>query len=535
LGKRLLHKHPIILLCLSQSVLWLAGCQSVPPTTEPLPMPPIRLPMPQASPVLPSRDADIPLWRPPSPVLHAEEEEEDIILAEIPPVIPQPALPKQRLTYPVAREDRDSLWQRIRSGYALIENEHESIEDTMAKYLKHPQYFNRLAENAAPWLYHIVSQVEERGMPLEIALLPAVESGFQPQARSPKNAAGLWQFMPETGRSFGLKQDSLYDGRQDIVASTDAALTYLQSLHRQFDGDWLNALAAYNWGQGNVRKAIEKNIAAGKPTDYWSLDLPRETREFVPRLLAISEIIRNPKQYGVKLTPIADSPYFESVPLEQAIDLNVAADLIGLHTEDLKRLNPGYRGKITPTNGEGSHALVLPIGKADLFRRRVAVLDAEQLLPDGDNPPRKTLTVASVPSNNPPHSPAAPTQKTTAYRVKKGDTLARIAQVYQTDVATLKRLNRHLNTRQLKVGGRIRVPEASVQLASDSTKTPRTPSPKTTGNNNTTKTKTVHTVKKGETLSIIARRYQVTIAHLKRWNRLSGHRLQLGQQLLINP
>ncbi|OUD14663.1 hypothetical protein TPSD3_08380 [Thioflexithrix psekupsensis] len=464
------------------------------------------------------------MWRPPDPVLHAEEEEEteDISLADS-PAIPKPALPKQRLTYPLTREDRNSLWHRIRSGYGLIENEHESIEEITAKYLKHPQYFNRLAENAAPWLYHIVSQVEERGMPLEIALLPAVESGFQPLARSPRNAAGLWQFMPETGRSFGLKQDSLYDGRQDIVASTDAALTYLQRLHRQFDGDWLNALAAYNWGQGNVQKAIEKNIAAGKPTDYWSLDLPKETREFVPRLLAISEIIRNPKQYGVKLMPIADSPYFESVPLEQAIDLNVAADLIGLHAEDLKRLNPGYRGKITPPQGEGHHALVLPIGKADLFRRQVALLDADQLLPEGDKPPRKTLTVASTPSPGNSPSSTAPVQKTIAYRVKKGDTLARIAQAYHTDVTTLKRLNRHLNTRQLKVGSRIRVPELSVALVSQPTKAPRA------------ELSTVYTVRKGDTLGTIARRYQVTVAHLKRWNRLSSNRLHLGQQLRINP
>lgn len=486
-------------LIMSYAGLMLSGCQSLPLTEEVLTIEEIMAQQqglsPKASPahpILSSKDAV--LWRPNEALLANDDN--------------------------TAEHSGGDLWHRIRGGYRLQAKQPrvtETVTSVMQKYLKYPRYFDRLTENASPWLYHIVSEIEERGMPLEIALLPAVESNFEPLARSPRSAAGLWQFMPETGKYFGLEQNTWYDGRQDIVASTDAALEYLQKLHRMFDGDWFNALAAYNWGEGNVLKAIKKNAALGKPTDYWSLDLPRETREFVPRLLAISTIIKDPKAYGVELEPIADAPYFEPVPLEQQIDLEAAADLLGLSPDYLKRLNPGYRGKATPPDTDGNHVLALPIDKADLFRRRVATLGPKSLAPTSIVEPPPIRLSADKPTT---------ASHTHDYQIRRGDTLASIAHAHGTNIGELKRLNRGLNPRRLNVGQRLRVPNAQ-QVRSSSA---------AASGNKTDKAdkKVVHTVRSGDSLWEIARRYQVSVANLRRWNKLHrNHTLQLGEKLLI--
>jgi membrane-bound lytic murein transglycosylase D len=265
---------------------------------------------------------------------------------------------------------QDDLWKRVSAGYGLPMEDNERVQRFIEKYVNYPASLRKIARNATPYLYHIVEEVEKRGMPLEIALLPAIESLYQPIARSHKSAVGIWQFMSATGGEYGLVQNSWYDGRRDIIKSTTAALDYLQSLHQSFDYDWLLALAAYNTGPGNVRKAIKRNRARGKSTDFWSLRLPRETREYVPKLLALSEIVANHQYYGLDLQAIANRPYFERVYVGRLqIDLFLAARLAGLSLSKFKQLNPGHKRK--ETSPMGSHYIVLPVETVQLFKQRL--------------------------------------------------------------------------------------------------------------------------------------------------------------------
>jgi soluble lytic murein transglycosylase-like protein len=261
----------------------------------------------------------------------------------------------------------------------LIAGRYEGIDERFIdEYVKYPASLRKIARNATPYLYHIVEEVEKRGMPLEIALLPAIESLYQPIARSHKSAVGIWQFMSATGGEYGLVQNSWYDGRRDIIKSTTAALDYLQKLHQSFDDDWLLALAAYNTGPGNVRKAIKRNRRQGKSTDFWSLKLPRETREYVPKLLGLSDIIANYQFYGLELQAIANQPYFERVNVGRQIDLYLAARLAGLSLSAFKHLNPGYKRK--ETSPTGPHYIVLPVEKVQLFKQRLDRVLAQMML-----------------------------------------------------------------------------------------------------------------------------------------------------------
>ena len=217
------------------------------------------------------------------------------------------------------------LWHRIRSGMHMPQVDNARIANQRRHFLKKDDYLKRVGERASPFMYLVVEEIERRGMPAELALLPMVESAYDPSAYSHAHASGLWQFIPETGKRYGLRQDYWYDGRRDIVASTNAALDYLQALHQQFDGDWFCALAAYNAGEGRVGRAIKANLAANKPIDYWSLNLPEETRNYVPRLLALAEIVRNNDSYNVELPYIADAPQLAMVDTRGQIDLALAA------------------------------------------------------------------------------------------------------------------------------------------------------------------------------------------------------------------
>jgi membrane-bound lytic murein transglycosylase D len=265
---------------------------------------------------------------------------------------------------------RNNLWNRIPRGYKLSAIDNYQIQKEIKKFVSNPSYFRNISTKARPYLYHIVAEVERRGIPLEIALLPAIESAFKPTALSHKSAAGLWQFMPATGRDYGLVQNRWYDGRRDITKSTKAALTYLQYLHDLFGDDWALALAAYNYGEGNVRKAIRRNRARGKPTDFWSLKLPRETRQYVPKLLALARIVANPQRYGVRLQPIANQRYFKQVNINRPIDLSLAAQLASMPLSEFKLLNPGYRRDTTAPRGP--YYLTLPVNKVAQFRQRLA-------------------------------------------------------------------------------------------------------------------------------------------------------------------
>lgn len=261
------------------------------------------------------------------------------------------------------------LWERIRLGFGMQDLDNSNVERHLAAFQAHPQTVYNTLERGRKYLYHIVTELEKRGMPTELALLPLVESSFNPMAFSSAKAAGLWQFIPSTGRDFSLQQDWWVDERRDILASTDAALTYLQAVY-ELQGDWHLALASYNWGENSVLRAVNSNRSAGRPTDFNSLRMPAETSQYVPKLQAIKMIVANPGKYGVKLPYIPNEPYFVTVERSQGIDLELAAKLAEMPLPDFIALNPAYNRPVIP----GSHDadLILPVKNANRFRENLA-------------------------------------------------------------------------------------------------------------------------------------------------------------------
>lgn len=261
------------------------------------------------------------------------------------------------------------LWTRIRSGFALPDLQSTIVSDHEQWYAARPEYVQRMTGRSSRYLFHIVEEVQRRKMPTELALLPFIESAFNPQAMSSARASGMWQFMPATGKDFELKQNLFRDDRRDVLASTQAALAYLQRLHKQF-GDWHLALAAYNWGEGNVQRAIKKNQRAGLPTDYVSLNMPAETRHYVPKLHAVRNIVARPELFGLNLTPIENHPYFVSVPIQRDIDATIAARLAGLPLDEFKALNPSLNKPVILA--AGTPQVLLPYDNATLFAHNLS-------------------------------------------------------------------------------------------------------------------------------------------------------------------
>ncbi len=259
--------------------------------------------------------------------------------------------------------DADDVWQRIRQGFAIRNMSSPQVPQRMATLLGDQQRLYTLLERAGPYLYYIVEECERRGLPTELALLPFVESSFNPHATSRAGAAGLWQFIPSTGKSFKLRQGGGQDERRDIVASTQAALDYLTQLYDMY-GDWYLALVAYNWGEGSVRRAIEANRRGNLEEDYLSLRMPDETRNYVPKLQAIKNIIDSPAAFNFTLPPVENKPFFVSVSRSKGLDLQTAAKLAGLPLETFRDLNPGFRSYISP---DPDRSLLVPAEKADLF------------------------------------------------------------------------------------------------------------------------------------------------------------------------
>ena len=260
------------------------------------------------------------------------------------------------------------LWGRVRTGFGLPELQTELVADHERWYAARPDYVIRMTERANRYLYHVVEEVERRKMPSELALLPFIESAFNPQAMSSARASGIWQFMPATGKDFELKQNLFRDDRRDVLASTRAAMDYLQRLHRMF-GDWHLALAAYNWGEGNVQKAIKRNMAAGLPTDYLSLNMPPETRNYVPKLHAVRNIIGRPDAFGLSLPTIHNHPYFVSVPLQRDMDVALAAKLAEMPLNDFQALNPSMNKPVILA--AGTPQVLLPYDNASRFVHNV--------------------------------------------------------------------------------------------------------------------------------------------------------------------
>ncbi|MBN4050623.1 LysM peptidoglycan-binding domain-containing protein [Gammaproteobacteria bacterium AH-315-M22] len=391
------------------------------------------------------------------------------------------------------------VWQRIPHGYGITFKDNQHIQAQQRSFTRNPAYLNRVSKRATPYLYYIVEEIERRNMPMELALLPIVESAYQPFAYSPSRAAGIWQFIPGTARHYGLKINWWYDGRRDTYAATDAALNYLQKLHDEFD-DWLLALAAYNAGEGNVRKAIRRNRKQNKAIDFWSLPLPRETRHYVPRLLAVSQIIKQPDQFGITLQAIPNSPRFTRVDISSQIDLALVEQLAKVPLETIYRLNPGLNQWATDPNGP--HHIVLPLNKAEQF----------------------TLALAAHPKE----------QRITwqRHKIRSGETLSHIADKYRTRVSVLKQAN-NLRSNTIRAGRELMIPVA-VKTADRYVLSAN--QRRVRAQNSGSGYKVNYTVRRGDSLWKIANRYGVSISKLTRWNGLSRKSiLKPGRKLVVWP
>lgn len=394
------------------------------------------------------------------------------------------------------------LWALTRQNLQLpLDLDHPRIQTQLKWYERHPASLERVSQRAQPYYHHILNEVLKRGMPAEIALLPVVESSYDPFAYSHGRAAGPWQFIPGTARHFGLRSNWWYDGRRDILASTDAALTYLQQLHKRFDGDWLLALAAYNAGGGTVSRAIRRNREQGKATDFWSLKLPRETQAYVPKLLAVGKLVRDAEELGLTLAPINNEPHFEIVKTGGQIDLAQVAEMADMELKELYQLNPGFNR--WATDPEGPHQLLIPVDKAEPLRQALALLPAEQRV------------------------------SWHRYKVQSGDTLSTIARRFNSSVAVIRQGNR-LQGDTIRVGQALVVPQPSLeanQYALSAVQRKNSRMQKLVQHH---PRKLYHKVGTGESFWSIAQRYGVGVRELARWNQMApGDTLRAGQKLLV--
>jgi len=396
-------------------------------------------------------------------------------------------------------EPPQDMWERIRVGMTLPNHDHPGVRTDLEWYASHQGYLDRVVTRAMPYLHLVVEAVEARHLPTEIALLPVVESAFQPFAYSHGRAAGLWQFIPGTGRRFNLKQGWWYDGRRDVAASTEAALNYLEYLRDHFDGDWLLALAAYNSGEGTVKRAVARNKARGKPTDFWSLDLPRETRGYVPKLLAISRLVMDPDTHGASLEPVANEPFLTTVELDSQIDLALAAELAGISLEEIYLYNPGFNR--WATDPDGPHNLLLPVERVADFRQRLTAY-----------PPERRV-------------------RWERHQVKSGENLLQIAKNYRTTVDLLKSVN-NLRGNAIRAGTTLTIPVARQKLASY--RLSEEQRLQTTQNQPRDGRRVDYMVKSGDSLWSIARRHDVGVNALARWNGMAPRDPLLpGRKLVI--
>lgn len=440
---------------------------------------------------------------------------------------------------------QDDLWQRIRQGTTLTpETQHASVLKQRDWYLRNPNYLAVVFERAKPFIFHVTNELDKASLPLTLALLPIVESTYDPLAYSRSHAVGLWQFIPSTGKAFGLKRDRWYDGRRDVTASTQAAIKYLQYLHKRFDNDWLLALAAYNSGEGNVRKSINANKKRGGTADFWSIKLPRETRNYVPQLLALAMLIENPQDYDIVLPAIPNQPYFEAVEIKSQIDLNKVIAVTGAKAATFTQLNPAYRRSITPPQGKFS--LLFPVGTAEPLRQLLATTDPKTWIPhteymavNGDTlseiaqrfriPLQWLMDSNSLRSDRLklgqvlliPHSgddgafSSVNETRQSLYKVKSGDSLSKIASRYKTSVTGLKRAN-GLNTDMLQLGQTLTIRHSTAVSTPENLR------------------KLSYKVRRGDSLYLIAEKFDLRIRDITGWNKISPHAyLQPGQRLTL--
>lgn len=411
------------------------------------------------------------------------------------------------------------IWERMRQGFQLQDNlgVNPRIEQQRLWFASNPSFLENAGERGSLYIHYIVERLEERNMPLELALLPVIESAYNPMAYSRADAVGLWQFIPSTGRYFNLRQTRFYDGRRDITASTTAAMDYLTRLHDMFNGDWLLALAAYNAGEGTVSRAIERNERLGLPTDYWNLPLPAETQAYVPKLLALSQVVLAPDAYGVNLNPIANEPYFQVVEINQRMDLSKVAAVANIDEDELFQLNPAFKQRTTI---DGPQHLLVPTSKAQLLTASLSTMRPEELI--SQRPLKPVFEGAD-------DSEIASVKR--AYRVKRGDNLGTIAKANNVDIKDLQRWNK-LNGKNLKVGQTL-VMQDTTRRKSGRVNTVVAANSKATGKAEKQKSQTQYKVQQGDSLYMVAKRFNVEMQHLKRWNPRVGQALKPGQMLTV--
>ena len=466
---------------------------------------------------------------------------------------------------------QEDVWLRIRNGFkiddAASNNPLVAVHESW--YAARPESIHRMVDRSRRYLYHIVQEIDRRAMPMEIALLPMIESAFKSTALSTSAASGIWQFIPSTGRHYGLRQDAWYDGRRDFPAATNAALDYLSKLYLDF-GDWQLALAAYNCGEGCVARAIQKNVQLGLPTDYASLTLPAETRNYVPKLLAIKNLIRNPDQYGLVIDSLPNQPYFNQIPVHANLDMHSAARLADMNNDEFMALNAAFPRKLirsdTPVN------LLVPVDKSDQFQRNLEAGNWDSWQPyaakKGERPAdiakrfdvsvdrltelnqfnlkrgklvnAQTILVpvkgrggvatlaadllqAAVPTNPNPER----------HIVQRGETLFGVARRYGLSAAQLTAANPEIDT-NLKVGQHILLPADIPSNVRDvSFSRPDSVAPRT---QKSAARSTRYTVKRGDTLHAIAQRFDVKLSEIKSWNPdlKDGGKVQAGQTVIVN-
>jgi membrane-bound lytic murein transglycosylase D len=401
-----------------------------------------------------------------------------------------PAIAETLESLPPPAED---IWVRIRKGFAMPDLEDPRVAKWEEWYASRPDYVARMVDRSRRYLYHIVVEVDERHMPMEIALLPMIESAYNPNALSTSRASGIWQFIPSTGTRYGMKQNFWFDSRRDVIAGTEGALNYLQKLYGDF-GDWQLALAGYNWGEGNVAKAIAQNAKKGLPGDYASLKMPDETRNYLPKLQAVKNIVADPARYGIVLEDIPDAPYFAVVNTTKKMDVKRAADLAEMPMEEFQFLNPHYNRPVIA--GADTYTILLPIDKAEVFAAKLDLTDQ-------------------------------PLVSWQAYRMRNGETLPQVATKFGIPVETLRAVNGLGTKARVPVGHTLLVPSArpssEAEVALSQAVFTTVPQGRTF----------YYRVNRGDTLARIASRYDVSVTDIRRWNSLASETVTAGQSLRI--
>ena len=439
-----------------------------------------------------------PLPEPPPPV------EQTVIVPEPPPpLVSYTIVAKLEAgllpTVPEVPMRQPDLLSQLATELQFEHIQRPAIDVQRTWYARHPDYLNRVFERGAPYLPYITRELERRGMPADLALLPIVESAYDPFAYSHGRAAGLWQMIPGTASRFGIKQNWWYDGRRDVLDSTRAALDYLQFLHDRFDGDWLLAIAGYNSGEGNVSRAIRRNRAAGKPIDFWNLRLPRETSAYVPKLLALSQLVADPGAFGLSLPEIDDEEYFVSIELDGQMDLALLAELAGITLDQFYALNPGYNR--WATDPDGPHRAIVPRAAG----------------------PQLAEAVDALPSNE--------RMRWVRYRIRSGDSLSTVADRHDTTPGVIRDVN-GISGNTIRAGDYLMIPTATRSLDQYSQSAPERLARlqgKPRG-----ATRSIHVVRNGESLWTISQRYGVGTRSLAKWNGMApGDTLSVGRELVV--